>query len=167
MQKWMSPPSGMYKANRDIALDAKQNRMGIGVITRDVKGAVAGSMSRTVSMSHEPANGEAMGALAAAEFSRDTGLFNIILEGNSKQVVDAITSKGSHWCKYGHIIGDICEVMKGFRRWEVGHVKREANEAAHVLAKTTTREIGEKIWLEDVPSIILDVVNQEQIALSV
>jgi ribonuclease HI len=74
-----------------------------------------------------------MGALAAVEFSRDTGLFNIILEGDSKQIVDAITVMGSHCCKYGHIIGDICEVMKGFRRGEVRHVKREANKAIHLI----------------------------------
>jgi ribonuclease HI len=157
-----------YKVNSwDIALDAKQNRMEMGVIIRDEKGAVAGALSRTVSTSHNPAVGEAMGALVAAKFGRDIGLFDIILEGDSKQIVDAITGKGSHWCKYGHIIGDIYEVMKGFRKWEVRHVKRDANEAAHVLAKTATRENGEKIWLEDVPSFILDVVNQEQIAFSV
>jgi hypothetical protein len=45
--------------------------------------------------------------------------------------------------------------------------KREANEAAHVIAKTAIRKSGEKIWFEDIPSIILDVVNQEQIALSI
>jgi hypothetical protein len=47
-----------------------------------------------------------MGALVAAEFSRDIGLFDIILEGDYKQVVDAITGTGSPWCKYCHIMGD-------------------------------------------------------------
>jgi hypothetical protein len=41
LEKWTSPPSGTYKANWGIALDAKQNRMGIGGLIRDEKGAVA------------------------------------------------------------------------------------------------------------------------------
>jgi hypothetical protein len=41
------------------------------------------ALSRTVRPIQEPAVGEAMGTLAAAKFSRDIGLFNIILEGDS------------------------------------------------------------------------------------
>jgi hypothetical protein len=57
--------------------------MGVGVIIRDEKGVVIAALSKTVSPIQEPAVGEAMGALAAAKFSRDIGLFNIILEGDS------------------------------------------------------------------------------------
>jgi ribonuclease HI len=166
-QKWADPPNGFYKVNWDIALDAKQNCMGIGVIIRDDKGAVFSALRKTSCTTQDPAMGEAMGALAAVEFSRDTGISDFILKGDSKQIVDAIAGKGSYWCKYGHIIGDINEVIKGFRRCEVRHVRREANEAAHVLAKSAIRTKEEKIWLEEIPSIIIDIVNQEQAALSV
>jgi ribonuclease HI len=166
-QKWTGPPNGSYKVNWDIALDAKQNCLGIGVIIRDDKGAVFGALRRVACTTQDPTMGEAIGALAAVEFSRDTGISDVILEGDSKQIVDAIAGMGSYWCKYGHIIGDINEVMKGFRRWEVRHVRREANEATHVLAKSAIRTKEEKIWLEETPSIIIDVVNQEQAALSV
>jgi hypothetical protein len=49
--------------------------------------------------------------------------------------IQAITKTGPSWCKYGHIVGDIHEVLKTFRSWDVKHVKRSANEAAHLLAK--------------------------------
>jgi hypothetical protein len=66
-------------------------------------------------------------------------LFDIFLEGDSKQVVDAITDTGPMWCKFEHILGDTRELLKAFRRWEIiEHVKRTTN----------IREIGERIWLE-------------------
>jgi hypothetical protein len=43
-QKWAGPPNGSYKVNWDIALDVKQDCMGIGVIIRDDKGAVFGAV---------------------------------------------------------------------------------------------------------------------------
>jgi hypothetical protein len=76
-------------------------------------------------------------------------LFDIFLEGDSKQVVDAITDTGPMWCEFEHILGDTRELLKAFRRWEIiGQVKRTTNGAAHRLAKAAIREIGERIWLE-------------------
>ena len=58
-------------------------------------------------------------------------------------------------------------MLQSFKRWEIGHVKRKANGAAHGLAKAAISELGERIWIEEIPSVIYDVVTLEQIALSV
>jgi ribonuclease HI len=68
-------------------------------------------------------------------FARDLGLQDIILEGDAELVVRDINDKNPKWCRYGQILGDIKGILVGFRRYEVVHVKRGANEAAHVLAK--------------------------------
>jgi hypothetical protein len=71
-----------------------------------------------------------MGSLGAVESFRDLGFGNVMFEGDSKQVVAKILSKEPNWCKYGHIVGVIHEVLESFSRWEIGHVKRTANKAA-------------------------------------
>jgi hypothetical protein len=80
----MNPPSGRHKANWEIAIDPKQKLIGIGVIITDEKGLVTAALSKTIIRfkNQRPAVGEAMGALVAAEFSRDIGPFDIILEGD-------------------------------------------------------------------------------------
>ena len=45
-------------------------------------------------------------------------------------------------------------------------MKREANLAAHGLAKFATRNIDSKVWPEEPPSCILDTAILEQLALS-
>jgi hypothetical protein len=41
----------------------------------------------------------------------------------------------------------------------VSHVKREINIAAHGLAEEAACKCMDKIWLEEVPQCIFDIVN--------
>ena len=123
-------------------------------------------MSKTLDSLQDPTYGEALGARGTVEFARELGFHEILLEGDSKQVVMAISSKERNWCKHGHIVGDILELLKSFRCWDIGHTKKTANGAAHGLAKAAVRESGEKIWIEEISSTIYDIVTLEQFALS-
>lgn len=67
---------------------------------------------------------QAMGAICDLEFSRDLRIQNILLEWDSKQVVQAITASGLQWCSFGQIIEDIHAIFPGSRRWQVKYVKR-------------------------------------------
>jgi FMN phosphatase YigB (HAD superfamily) len=49
----------------------------------------------------------------------------------------------------------------------VKHTKREANCAAHGLAKHAVRNQPEKIWIEEIPSYSFYIINLEFQALSV
>ena len=68
--RWKAPSQDFFKTNWDIALDIKQRRMGIGVITRDSMGFVVAAMSKSVNTIQDPTTVEAMGALYAVEFAR-------------------------------------------------------------------------------------------------
>lgn len=51
--------------------------------------------------------------------------------------------------------------------WNISFVRRDGNEAAHLLAKHGLMLLNECIWIEDVPNVIADVVldditNQRQ-----
>jgi hypothetical protein len=51
--------------------------------------------------------------------------------------VKAIKDLTIPWCKYGQVIRDTKIVLNTWRSWMTGHVRREANFAAHGLAKAT------------------------------
>ena len=65
-----------------------------------------------------------------AELCRDLGLLDVILEGDSLQVVQALRSMSQNWSPYGQIVDDARSVLYT-RSWTVSHVRREANSAAH------------------------------------
>lgn len=61
----------------------------------------------------------------AAQLCNELGQQTVILEGDAKQVVDAITGRGSSWSRYGHIVEDIRVMLQAFSSWECVHVSRE------------------------------------------
>jgi hypothetical protein len=57
-------------------------------------------------------------------------------------VTKAIGGHEENWLRFGQIVEDIKLVLRSFRQWRVSHVRREANEAAHGLAKEAIRRHG-------------------------
>jgi ribonuclease HI len=107
-----------------------------------------------------------MAARRAVEFCHEVGVFDVILEGDSLLVVKAVKDKKPNWLPYGQIIDDIKRDLGSIRQWNIRHVKREANKAAHELSRFATRNSALNVWLEEPPSCILNTVILEQMALS-
>jgi ribonuclease HI len=166
-QRWAKPPFGRYKINWDVAIDTKLHRMGFGVIIRDHRGAVCAAKCKRFNRDYEPVIGEAMAAMEAVEFSKDRGLLDIMLEGDSLQVVQAIKEPTPSWKKYGHFIDAIRDILGSHRSWIVAHVKRDANKAAHGLAQEGLHQTDERIWINELPECISAIVSSELDALIV
>ena len=90
---------------------------------------------------HEPASAEVLAALSAVKFCRKMGTHDILLEGDSLLAVKAVSEFRLSWVRYGQIIDDIKLVLGLLRKWSIKHVKREANLAAHSLAKCAIRNL--------------------------
>jgi len=63
--------------------------------------------------------------------------------------------------RYGHFIDCIKVELSSLRSYKVVHVLREANCAAHLLAKAAVTQVIDSIWLKENPPIIYDVVCRE------
>ncbi|XP_059450922.1 uncharacterized protein LOC132181699 [Corylus avellana] len=159
--KWQAPPSGFYKVNWDIAISTGRKCMGIGVIIRDAAGRVLAAQSKSFMAVYDPATGEALAALHAEGLCRDLGFYDIIFEGDSLSMVKAIGERDPNWLRYGHIVEDIKTVLRTLRQWKICHAKREANIAAHGLAKEATMFIMDNIWIEEIPICISNIVHLE------
>jgi ribonuclease HI len=164
--KWCPPPTGCFKANWDAATSGDQKKTGVGVIIRDERGLVIAALSRTIFANFDPQTVEATTALHAVELCKDIGVQDNFLEGDAFTVVKAIAFRTSTWHNFGQIVDDIQVVLGSKRSWRVGHIKRGANGAAHGLAKEALRSNNDKIWMEDYPSCISQIVNSECEALS-
>jgi ribonuclease HI len=102
-------------------------------------------MSKTRLENLEPTTGEAFAAFNATCLCRDLKLQHIMMEGDAKLIVDAVNSNSSTWSRFGHIINDTRQILDDFIRWKCNHVRREANGAAHRLAKTATTDVSDRI----------------------
>jgi ribonuclease HI len=162
----MAPSQGWYKANWDVAIDNLKGRVGLGVILRDERGQMLAAMSKTRIGTLEPSTGEAFVASSAVCFCRDIGVHRVVLEGDAKQIVDAVNANSASWSRFGHLIDDTRRILESFSQWKCQFVRREANEAAHRLAKAATIDVNDRIWRDAPPSCISDIVLMERLALS-
>jgi hypothetical protein len=76
--------------------------------------------------------------------------------------LDAVLSNEPDWSWKGHLVDDIRVDLKHFTHWKLSYVRREANQAAHLLARLATRQKIEKLWPSAPPSCIAETIVTEQ-----
>ena len=159
--RWLAPSQGRYRANWDMAIDKAHGKVGIGVMIRDEKGRAVAIMSKTRIGTLEPTAGEALAAYHAVCLCRELGLQNIYLEGDAKQIVEAINSSMGTWSRFGHLVDDTRHILASFSCWKCDFIHREANEVVYRLAKAATININDRMWRNQI-----DIVLMKQLALS-
>ena len=91
--------------------------------------------------------------------------FTCIVEKDSLQVIQALQNTSLNLSPYGQIVEDGRSVLCTRRSWVASHVKREANSAAHLLAKDALQNSHNRVWMEEDPICIISVLSLEQLAL--
>ena len=59
----------------------------------------------------------------------------------------------------GLLVDDVKRVVISFERLLYSHVKRNDNKVAHSLAKNALRILDLQVWMEDIPSHIISILD--------
>lgn len=78
---------------------------------------------------------EVLACHRALEFAIDIGFFELVIEGDSAQVLNSIRPSDTNLSRLGHIIANLQCLVVGLHWAEVKMVKRDANCVAHSLAR--------------------------------
>ena len=135
---------------------------GVGVVIRDINGAVLASCSEKIIPAYKA--DEIVAALKALTFAHELGFQNAILEGDALGLIQALKSPEQNLSPLGLLVEDEKVFVNNFSRLSYSHVKRNGNSVAHNLVKHTIRMPDFQVWMEDVPSHIvpflqLDIVD--------
>ena len=84
-------------------------------------------------------------------FAREIGLHQVIFEGDSALVINAVSQGNEVLSAYGNIIDDICCSVAAFESFEFCQVHHNCNIVAIALAKKAKNLLGLQVWLEDLP----------------
>ena len=66
------------------------------------------------------------------------------------------------WRRYGILLNDAEDLIRSCQQWEVNHVTREDNGAAHRLAKMALLIGEDQKWSETFPECIRNIVLSEK-----
>ena len=153
----------IFKINFDGAVFTEENCSGMGVIVQDREGLVIAVMSEKIPQLLQLTEIEVMATTKALEFAREVGISEAILERDSLLVIKALATKDIGLAPFGLLIQDAYRFTSAFSLLSYSHTKREGNQVAHDLAKLAVTIPNCVIWMEDVPS---DVVNSYQTDLA-
>ena len=131
------------------------------MVIRNGDGLVIATLSHPLNQAFKVVEIEALAASRALEFAADIGLDNVILEGDSKVVTQALETKDVGLAAFGLLIRDACTLAGNFSDVSYSHTKRKSNKVAHSLVKLATNLADCVIWMEEVPPSIYHFVRAD------
>ena len=104
---WKPPDYGLYKINFDGAQFVDQASAGLGVVIRDWEGQIIAALSQKVGYLGSVDLVEALTASRSISFAKELSIHQMVVEGDSLRVIQAINDAKPVQTMYGHVIDDI------------------------------------------------------------
>ncbi|OVA02226.1 Reverse transcriptase zinc-binding domain [Macleaya cordata] len=147
--RWIPPAPNSIKINVDGAFVFP--RYSAAAVARNSEGALLGCIT-SVSECSSPIEAEAFAFLLGASFASRFHTERVIIEGDAKLVVQAIsgTQEDIPWRIQSHI-SDLRHVLHRDDNLEFVFIKRDANCVAHSLAKFALDFTVSDVWLGPYP----------------
>lgn len=130
---WKPPLPGYFKVNVDGALFTKSKQSGVGVIVRDEEGNVVAVMCRKLDLPLGALETEAKALEIGVSFAEEVGLRDVVFEGDSQLIINAIQGMGEAASSILNIIQGVLRKAQCFKTFDFLHTKRQGNVPAHCL----------------------------------
>ncbi|XP_050249952.1 uncharacterized protein LOC126697131 [Quercus robur] len=142
IQRWLPPDPNIYKINFDATVFRASNLAGVGVIVRDNRGDPIGALTMPVPFRQSVAELEAVACQRAVQFALEIGLTQVVVEGDSVTVIEALKNGTGQFANYGNILDDIRFQSTCFQFIDFLFTSRVCNSIADALAKKAGSGVG-------------------------
>ncbi|KAL4310628.1 hypothetical protein GQ457_01G034890 [Hibiscus cannabinus] len=162
--KWETPLENVVKVNFDSAFSHQMLQSVSGVICRDYTGSILAACSLPHNYVRDAFMAEALACHQAVTFAWELGFTRVVLEGDSRTVIQKCQSDLIDTSLISPVIADIKLICRNFTALDFGFVRRGANAAEHTLAQEG-KEFGcPMYWIEEAPPRTLLVAEEERAA---
>ena len=146
---WSPPNYPSYKINEDAAIFLTQKAAGAGVIVRDHERKFAAGLSKKIHALLGTVEAKAKSFEAGIIFSKEVGIKDFVLEGDSLIIVQALKECSHAPSTVSHLIYGILVECQEFRNVAFPSVKRQGNRPTHLLAKQALGLADFSSWIEE------------------
>ena len=122
------------------------------MVIRDCSGSVLTSYSKKISQAFKSSEVEALAVVTALSFATKVGITEVVLEGDSMEVIQALIQPGSTLSSIGPWIDDSKVLANDFVQLQYSRIRRECNMLTHSLARYEIDIPDFLVWMENVPS---------------
>uniref|UniRef100_A0A803PFL5 RNase H type-1 domain-containing protein n=1 Tax=Cannabis sativa TaxID=3483 RepID=A0A803PFL5_CANSA len=132
---WKPPPMNLLKMNVDAATNSKTLTLGIGAVVRNYKGEIMAALSKKVQGCFQSDEMEAKTLFHILNWASQNQMSITMVETDALRVSSALNSNHNDLSCFNDLITDARCLLSSFPRVTVTHARRQANQAAHGLAK--------------------------------
>ncbi|KAA3465129.1 reverse transcriptase [Gossypium australe] len=133
----------------------------LGVIARNNEGLVMAACTYPWDNTPDPITTEARACLQAIIMAEEMGFQEICVEGDSLTIIKKVNSLEDDRSKISNLIKEIRGRLPKFRATSSRHIFREANRAAHEMAREGNKYDEPRYWVEEAPTPVKRLVVQE------
>ncbi|KAH0983134.1 hypothetical protein GBA52_010311 [Prunus armeniaca] len=149
--KWRPPTGNCFKLNVDGATDMEPGARGAGAIVRDSQGNLVGALAMRA-----PSR---ISVLATELYALKVGLsFALEIESDSLQAVSMVNSEEECLDAEGGLVDGVQRLLVSSASSTVRYIPRQANKAAHRIARFSLRDQSLSYWLDVGPLWLMDAV---------
>ena len=166
LKSWIPSQIGWYKVNIDGAVFKDIGHCVIGVVMRNDKGFIMGALCKNFPHTLGALEVEAKAAEVGVIFVLKLGLREIILEGDSQVVMQAVSDPSLAPISIQQLILGVKSGLASFSSSKVVFTHKECNNVAHLLARHARQISNCTIWVEDTPPMIVFQILNDVSGLS-
>lgn len=133
--RWKAPPTGILKMNVDASVFEGSPSFSLGLVLRDDRGAFIKGRTVCVNGVASVFEAETRGVLEALTWAAEEIHQAVIIETDSMLTTTALTKKGDNYLEVGNILRECCDLLSLRSDISVTFVRKQANRAAHRLAR--------------------------------
>ena len=126
-QVWSPPVASIFKVNVDGAIFAQHQKSGVGVVIRNCEGLFMGALSMKLNQHLGSLEAKAKAYELGIMFAKDMGFHEIVLEGVSVMVSNAIVDISPPPSSIALVVYGISSLLSVFCRFSISHVDRKGN----------------------------------------
>uniref|UniRef100_A0A803LHG6 RNase H type-1 domain-containing protein n=1 Tax=Chenopodium quinoa TaxID=63459 RepID=A0A803LHG6_CHEQI len=155
--QWCAPPPAIIKVNSNAAL-FNTNHVGFGGVMRDNVGDVVAATCLQIVGRFDVDVVEAMAMRHALKIAMESGFVRLCLETDNLKLHSHLKKSKYDQTTFGIVVKDILTLASSCHSCVFEFVKREGNKVAHSLAKLSSTFDTLRVWLEEYPSGIHELV---------
>ncbi|KAL6275838.1 hypothetical protein ACE6H2_019439 [Prunus campanulata] len=163
IRHWSPPTGNFVKINVDGAVNLLFGFRGLGVVIRDNMGDLMMVAYKGLHGMFSPKATELYAAILGLQIARQLGHFSVILEMDAKEIIMNLQSFEESWSVEGVLVDEVKGLFNHFTHISCQFAPRECNQVAHLLAKQVLLTQDFKVWLEDGPLWISDVLASDKL----
>jgi ribonuclease HI len=162
---WSRPSPRIIKINVDGSFHSDTCAGSVGAVARDSLGKFIAASTVYLPSVASAAAAEAMAMREGLSLATRLGCSNVLMESDSTETVDACSGDEPWWGESSAIFADCVDLAALVGNVSFKHCPREANEAAHELARVCFSSISSCNWVDEPPSFLLEKLINDVIEL--